>query len=68
MAAGLEFDKDSPEYIATASLDALAAGTEDVYPGEMSSSFEQALRQDPKQLERDVTEMARQVLNAAAAN
>lgn len=51
-----------------APCDALAAGTEDVYPGEMSSSFEQALRQDPKQLERDVTEMARQVLNAAAAN
>ena len=67
MAAGLEVDKDSPESIATASLDALAAGTEDVYPGEMSSSFEQALRQDPKELERNVTEMARQVLDAAAA-
>jgi len=51
-----------------APCDALAAGTEDVYPGEMSSSFEQALRQDPKQLEHDVTEIARQVLNAAAAN
>ena len=62
MKAGVEMEKDSPTFIAGAALDALADGTEDVYPGEMSSGFRAGLQADPKQLERDVADMVRQMM------
>jgi short-subunit dehydrogenase len=68
LAAGIQLDKDSPAFIADSALDALAEGVEDVYPGAMASGFQVALRQDPKQLERDVSKMARQILAGAAAS
>ena len=68
LAAGLDLDKDSPVFIAESALDALAEGVEDVYPGAMASGFQVALRQDPKQLEREISKMARQVLAGAAAS
>ena len=68
MTAGGEMEKDSPTFIAEAGLDALAEGTEDVYPGEMSSGFRAGLQADPKQLERDVADMVRQMMVGAQSS
>ena len=68
LAAGFELGKDPPAFIAESALDALAEGVEDIYPGAMASGFQVALRQDPKQLERDVSKMASQIMAGAAAS
>ena len=68
LVARFQLDKDPPAFIAESALDALAKGVEDIYPGAMASGFQAALRQDPKQLERDVGKMARQIMAGAAAN
>ena len=68
LVADFQLDKDSPAFIVESALDALAEGVEDVYPGAMASSFQAALRQDPKQLEREVSEMTRQLLAGATVS
>ena len=66
MTASMEMEKDSPTFIAEAGLDALTAGTEDVYPGEMASGFRAGLQADPKKLENDVAHMVRQMMAGGA--
>jgi hypothetical protein len=44
----------APSAVVAATLDALEAGVEDVYPGEMAAELARGLAADPKAVEREL--------------
>ena len=52
MAAAIPLDKTSPDVVAQAILDGVAAAQEDIFPDPMSASVYEAWRQDHKAVER----------------
>ncbi len=53
MTAGLEIPKMQPTGVVSAALDAVEAGIEDVYPGDMATGVAQGLAADPKAVEKE---------------
>ncbi len=53
MTAGLDIPKMQPAEVVSAALDALEAGIEDVYPGDMATGVAQGLAADPKAVEKE---------------
>jgi NAD(P)-dependent dehydrogenase (short-subunit alcohol dehydrogenase family) len=51
--AGQDIPKEKPEDVAAAALDAVEAGTEDVYPGDMAQGVIQGLANEPKAVEKE---------------
>ena len=51
--AGQDIPKEKPADVAAAALDAVEAGTEDVYPGGMAQGVIQGLAADPKAVEKE---------------
>jgi short-subunit dehydrogenase len=52
MLRGFEMPKTSPDAVASAILDGVARGDEDIYPDQMSRDLAAKYQQDPKSLER----------------
>ncbi len=52
MTAGVDVPKMQPAEVARSMLDALAAGHEDIYPGDMATGMAAGLAADPKAVER----------------
>lgn len=57
LTAGLEIPKASPEGVAKAIIDGLAAGAEDIFPDDMSREALAMILQDPKLAEREFGKM-----------
>lgn len=53
MTEGLQIPKMAPAEVASAALDAVEAGTEEVYPGDMATAVSQGLAADPKAVEKE---------------
>lgn len=53
MTEGLDIPKMAPADVATAALDAVESGTEEVYPGDMAGGVAQGLAADPKAVEKE---------------
>lgn len=53
MTEGLQMPKMQPAEVAAAALDAVEAGTEEIYPGDMASGVAQGLAADPKAVEKE---------------
>lgn len=53
MTAGVDIPKMQPAEVVSAALDALEAGIEDVYPGDMATGVAQGLAADPKAVEKE---------------
>ncbi|MDJ0911014.1 MAG: SDR family oxidoreductase [Woeseiaceae bacterium] len=60
MAAGLEFDKESPGNVAIRIFDQMEAGVEDITTDAFADNFVQALKSDAKAVEKQNAEMAHQ--------
>jgi NAD(P)-dependent dehydrogenase (short-subunit alcohol dehydrogenase family) len=58
MAEEIPFEKTAPGDVASAVLDAVESGAEEVFPDPMSKEMGQAFMTDPKGLERQVQQMA----------
>jgi NAD(P)-dependent dehydrogenase (short-subunit alcohol dehydrogenase family) len=57
LTAGLEIPKASPNDVATAILEGLATGAEDIFPDEMSRQAHAMMLQDPKLAEKEFGKM-----------
>ena len=53
MTAGIDIPKMPPPAVVAAALDAVEAGIEDVYPGDMATGVAQGLAADPKAVEKE---------------
>lgn len=53
MTAGIDIPKMQPTAVVSAALDAVEAGIEDVYPGDMATGVAQGLAADPKAVEKE---------------
>ncbi len=53
MTAGVDIPKMQPVEVVSAALDALEAGIEDVYPGDMATGVAQGLAAEPKAVEKE---------------
>ncbi len=53
MTAGVDIPKMQPAEVVSAALDALEAGIEEVYPGDMATGVAQGLAADPKAVEKE---------------
>ena len=53
MTAGIDIPKMQPPAVVSAALDAVEAGIEDVYPGDMATGVAQGLAADPKAVEKE---------------
>ena len=60
MAAGLDFDKESPENVAKRIFDGMAEGTEDITTDAMADNFVKMLKADAKAVEKENAKMSHQ--------
>lgn len=58
MAKGMDFDKESPEYVANRIFDGMQAGLEDITTDAFADEFVKALKVDAKAVEKDAAQMA----------
>jgi len=58
MTNGLELDKDSPQTVATAVLEGIASGKEEVFPDAAAQQLHERWQHDAKGLEKDMAQPA----------